>query len=95
VLCRLMEYGRIGSGEDDSGVSSNGSHSGTDDGLHPTNSRTQIGRRAPGSLAALQAEEASRKKRPRKVLVRVGGGWQDLDIFMLDHSSLSADSRGY
>ncbi|KAF9344174.1 hypothetical protein BGX26_004699, partial [Mortierella sp. AD094] len=49
VLCRLMEYGRIGSGEDDSGVSSGGSHSGTDDGLHPStnNPRTQIGRRNP------------------------------------------------
>ncbi|KAF9101669.1 hypothetical protein BGX27_011383, partial [Mortierella sp. AM989] len=103
VLCRLMEYGRIGSGEDDSGVSSGGSHSGTDDSLHPStnNPRTQIGRRNPaGSLAASQAEEASRdsKKRPRKVLVRVGGGWQDLDIFLLDHSSLASENvtvRGY
>ncbi|KAG0003947.1 hypothetical protein BGZ79_010724 [Entomortierella chlamydospora] len=99
VLCRLMEYGRI-SGEDDSGVSSGGSLSGTDDGLQysTNNSRTQIGRRNPaGSFAALQAEEAS-KKRPRKVLVRVGGGWQDLDIFLLDHSSLAQENivvRGY
>ncbi|KAF9197334.1 hypothetical protein BGZ49_002277 [Haplosporangium sp. Z 27] len=93
VLCRLMEYSRVGSGEDDSGVSSGGSHSGTDDGLHPSNTRTQIGRRTPnGSLAALQAEEAHAKKRARKVLVRVGGGWQDLDIFLLDHSSLASDN---
>ncbi|KAF9134840.1 hypothetical protein BGX30_011769 [Mortierella sp. GBA39] len=95
-LCRLMEYGRVGAGEEDSGVSSGGSHSGTDDGLHSTNGR-QSNRRNPsglatiysaGSLASLQAEENTRrdsKKRPRKVLVRVGGGWQDLDIFLLDH----------
>ncbi|KAF9435478.1 hypothetical protein BGZ76_006220 [Entomortierella beljakovae] len=97
VLCRLMEYGRTA--EDDSGVSSGGSHSGTDDGLHPPNhnTRSQIGHRNPaGSLAALQARDG--KKRPRKVLVRVGGGWQDLDIFLLDHSSLSSENaaiRGY
>ncbi|KAK3843666.1 MAG: hypothetical protein J3R72DRAFT_106930 [Linnemannia gamsii] len=103
-LCRLMEYGR--SGEEDSGVSSGGSHSGTDDGLHPSSgrSRSQAGRHNPsglatiysaGSLAGLQAEENTRrdnKKRPRKVLVRVGGGWQDLDIFLLDHSSLANDN---
>ncbi|KAF9910795.1 hypothetical protein EC991_005512 [Linnemannia zychae] len=110
-LCRLMEYGR--SGEEDSGVSSGGSHSGTDDGLHPSSggrSRSQAGRHNPsglatiysaGSLAGLQAQENTRrdgKKRPRKVLVRVGGGWQDLDIFLLDHSSLANDNvvvRGY
>ncbi|KAF9194639.1 hypothetical protein BGZ51_008570 [Haplosporangium sp. Z 767] len=101
VLCRLMEYGRVGSGEDDSGVSSGGSHSGTDDGLY-SSSKSQMARRTnSGGLAALRAEEATQregKKRPRKVLVRVGGGWQDLDIFMLDHSSLAPDSvalRGY
>ncbi|KAI1317943.1 hypothetical protein EDD11_007465 [Mortierella claussenii] len=103
ALCRLMEYGRPVAGDDDSGVSSGGSHSGTDDGLHPPGPR-QMTRRNPsglatihsvGSLAALQAEEATQrdgKKKPRKVLVRVGGGWQDLDIFLLDHSNLATDS---
>ncbi|KAG0362662.1 hypothetical protein BGZ54_008549 [Gamsiella multidivaricata] len=105
VLCRLMEYGRLAA-EEDSGVSSGGSHSGTDDGIHPqpNHSRTQLGARrsmhSGGSLAALHAEEASQhgKKRPRKVLCRVGGGWQDLDIFLLDHSNLATESigvRGY
>ncbi|KAG0209823.1 hypothetical protein BGX28_009929 [Mortierella sp. GBA30] len=112
VLCRLMEYGRVGSGEEDSGVSSGGSHSGTDDGLSASGRpKSQMSRRNPsglatihsaGSLAALQADEdntqAVTKKKPRKVLVRVGGGWQDLDIFLLDHSTLANDSavaRGY
>ncbi|KAF9951575.1 hypothetical protein BGZ72_006933 [Mortierella alpina] len=111
VLCRLMEYGRVGSGDDDSGVSSGGSHSGTDDGLSASGrSKIQMTRRNPsglptihsaGSLAALQAEDdtySGSKKKPRKVLVRVGGGWQDLDIFLLDHSKLATDSavaRGY
>ncbi|KAF9569969.1 hypothetical protein EC968_002370 [Mortierella alpina] len=111
VLCRLMEYGRVGSGDEDSGVSSGGSHSGTDDGLPVSGcSKIQMTRRNPsglptihsaGSLAALQAEEetySSNKKKARKVLVRVGGGWQDLDIFLLDHSKLATDSavaRGY
>ncbi|KAG0345706.1 hypothetical protein BG004_003229 [Podila humilis] len=31
-------------------------------------------------------------RRTRKVLVRVGGGWQDLDIFLLDHSFLANES---
>ncbi|KAF9928561.1 hypothetical protein FBU30_002299 [Linnemannia zychae] len=98
-LCRLMEYSRVGSSEEDSGVSSGGSHSGIDDGLRPSG-RSQAGR-TTGGLAGLRAEENARrdaKKRPRKVLVRVGGGWQDLDIFLLDHSSLASDNaivRGY
>ncbi|KAF9928269.1 hypothetical protein BGZ67_007077 [Mortierella alpina] len=111
VLCRLMEYGRVGSGDDDSGVSSGGSHSGTDDGLSASGrAKIQMTRRNPsglptihsaGSLAALQAEDdtySGSKKKARKVLVRVGGGWQDLDIFLLDHSNLATDSvvtRGY
>ncbi|GJJ68784.1 hypothetical protein EMPS_01130 [Entomortierella parvispora] len=47
-----------------------------------------------GSLAALQKAEAetSSKKRQSKVMVRVGGGWQDLDIFLLDHSFLANES---
>jgi len=28
-----------------------------------------------------------------KVMVRVGGGWQDLDMFLLDHSLMSRDIR--
>ncbi|KAF8927444.1 hypothetical protein BGZ58_010390 [Dissophora ornata] len=95
VLCRLMEYGRVT--EDDS-VSSGESHSGTDDGLHPQPAHSRgpgMPRRNAGSLAALQADDAA-KKRPRKVLVRVGGGWQDLDIFLLDHSNLATENaRGY
>jgi len=76
VLCRLMEYGRVGV-EDDSGVSSGG---GTDDGIHPQPSHARSLRRNP-------SQDPSKKR--RKVLVRVGGGWQDLDIFLLDHG------RGY
>lgn len=48
-----------------------------------------------GSLAALQKAEAAEtttKKRQSKVMVRVGGGWQDLDIFLLDHSFLANES---
>ncbi|KAF9382203.1 hypothetical protein CPC16_009486 [Podila verticillata] len=95
VLCRLMVYGRL-AGEDDSGVSSGGSHSGTDDGLHvPSSSRpkSSMGRRSGTSTPS--GEE---QKKPSKVLVRVGGGWQDLDIFLLDHSFLANESvvvRGY
>ncbi|KAG0234412.1 hypothetical protein BGW42_006622 [Actinomortierella wolfii] len=35
---------------------------------------------------------ADGKKRRSKVVVRVGGGWQDLDIFLFDHSFLANDN---
>ncbi|KAG0342289.1 hypothetical protein BG000_005804 [Podila horticola] len=95
VLCRLMVYGRL-AGEDDSGVSSGGSHSGTDDGLHVPSSgrpKSSMGRRSGTSTPS-----GDDQKKPNKVLVRVGGGWQDLDIFLLDHSSLASEGvvvRGY
>ncbi|KAG0079547.1 hypothetical protein BGZ93_011290 [Podila epicladia] len=95
VLCRLMVYGRI-AGEDDSGVSSGGSHSGTDDGLHVPSSgrpKSSMGRRSGTSTPS-----GDDQKKPSKVMVRVGGGWQDLDIFLLDHSSLASEGvviRGY
>ncbi|KAG0039055.1 hypothetical protein BGZ82_009861 [Podila clonocystis] len=95
VLCRLMVYGRL-AGEDDSGVSSGGSHSGTDDGLHVPSSgrpKSSMGRRSGTSTPS-----GDDLKKPSKVLVRVGGGWQDLDIFLLDHSSLASEGvviRGY
>ncbi|KAG0356657.1 hypothetical protein BGZ54_000658 [Gamsiella multidivaricata] len=42
------------------------------------------------SSSAPAAKAGSGKK--RKVMVRVGGGWQDLDIFLLDHCSLADDA---
>ncbi|KAG0347265.1 hypothetical protein BG004_008088 [Podila humilis] len=91
VLCRLMVYGRL-NGDDDSGVSSGGSHSGTDDGLNVPRPKSSMDRRS-GTPVGHEGQ-----KKPSKVLVRVGGGWQDLDIFLLDHSFLANESvvvRGY
>ncbi|KAF9100462.1 hypothetical protein BGX27_000399, partial [Mortierella sp. AM989] len=117
VLCRLMEYGRVGaSTAEDSGVSSGGSHSGTEDAilqqLQQKQQQQQSSRRVLPQAAAktLRRPEpaASRSMRPRassytntssssvtrnrKVMVRVGGGWQDLDIFLLDHGSHTKES---
>ncbi|KAG0302557.1 hypothetical protein BGZ98_007400 [Dissophora globulifera] len=86
VLCRLMEYGR----DDGSGSS----YDGTDDGLHPQPAHSKAGARR--SVGSAPGDDHAGKRRPRKVLVRVGGGFQDLDIFLLDHSNLATDSlRGY
>ncbi|KAF9309593.1 hypothetical protein BG003_009562 [Podila horticola] len=46
-----------------------------------------------GSVPVAMTSTTSRSgRKTRKVLVRVGGGWQDLDIFLLDHSFLANES---
>jgi hypothetical protein len=117
VLCRLMEHGRPANGtEEDSGVSSGGSHSGTEDAIQ----QQQQLKRQPTITRPVPAAAAKTLRRPepaaqrntrtratsntsttstgaasgksRKVMVRVGGGWQDLDLFLLDHYSLTKES---
>ncbi|KAF9106568.1 hypothetical protein BGX29_009095 [Mortierella sp. GBA35] len=121
VLCRLMEHGRptTAGTEEDSGVSSGGSHSGTEDAIQQQlKQRQPIGsRQVPTATKTLRRPEpaAQRNARSRatsmtntpstttaataaangknkKVMVRVGGGWQDLDLFLLDHYSLTNES---
>ncbi|KAF9083663.1 hypothetical protein BGX23_011240 [Mortierella sp. AD031] len=121
VLCRLMEHGRptTAGTEEDSGVSSGGSHSGTEDAIQQQlKQRQPIGsRQVPTAAKTLRRPEpaAQRNARSRatsmtntpstttaataaangknkKVMVRVGGGWQDLDLFLLDHYSLTNES---
>ncbi|KAF9923127.1 hypothetical protein FBU30_006777 [Linnemannia zychae] len=121
VLCRLMEHGRptpANGTEEDSGVSSGGSHSGAEDALQrqqTTQQRQPIGlRQIPAALLAKTLRRPEPTAQPnarirassnptvtkattaasgksRKVMVRVGGGWQDLDLFMLDHYSQTKD----
>ncbi|KAF9131581.1 hypothetical protein BGX30_013042 [Mortierella sp. GBA39] len=118
VLCRLMEHGRPANAngtEEDSGVSSGGSHSGAEDAIQqqqlkrqPTLSRpvpaaaknTTLRRPEPAAQRSTRTRVTSntsmtttRSGKSRKVMVRVGGGWQDLDLFLLDHYS-SVSMRG-
>ncbi|KAF9969250.1 hypothetical protein BGZ73_008502 [Actinomortierella ambigua] len=44
------------------------------------------------SHSGIDDQEGGSKKRRSKVVVRVGGGWQDLDIFLFDHSFLANDN---
>ncbi|KAF9152827.1 hypothetical protein BG015_004608, partial [Linnemannia schmuckeri] len=120
VLCRLMEHGRptnvnANGAEEDSGVSSGGSHSGIEDAIIQRQQQLKrqptVSRPVPAAAKnALRRPEpaAQRNSRPRatsntsttstaagksrKVMVRVGGGWQDLDLFLLDHYSLTKES---
>lgn len=82
VLCRIMEYGRsTGGSVEDSGASFDTSALRRPD---PVASRSPRPRtKSLNSASSAQATPA----RTRKVLVRVGGGWQDLDIYLLDHGS--------
>ncbi|KAF8980183.1 hypothetical protein BGZ46_004556 [Entomortierella lignicola] len=111
VLCRLMEYSRQGANvEEDSEVSSGGSHSGVEDAIAQQKEQ-QASLRAPPLTVSktLRRPEpaASRSTRPRarsytspsshssknrKVMVRVGGGWQGLDTFLLDQSPLTKEA---
>ncbi|KAF9438144.1 hypothetical protein BGZ76_009518 [Entomortierella beljakovae] len=106
VLCRLMEYGRQGgSAEDDSGISSGGSHSGVEDAVIQQQQKQQSTSQrvlpdASGISLRRPEPAAGRSTRPRassytntlpskvnrnkKVMVRVGGGWQDLEAFLLE-----------
>ncbi|KAF9166357.1 hypothetical protein DFQ26_008152 [Actinomortierella ambigua] len=45
-----------------------------------------------GMDEANDKQDGGAKKRRSKVVVRVGGGWQDLDIFLFDHSFLGNDN---
>lgn len=117
VLCRLMEHGRptnANGTEEDSGVSSGGSHSGTEDAIQQQQLKRQptLSRPAPAAAknATLRRPEPAAQRgirtratsnismtsttagKSRKVMVRVGGGWQDLDLFLLDHYSLTKES---
>ncbi|KAH7051562.1 hypothetical protein BKA57DRAFT_457503 [Linnemannia elongata] len=117
VLCRLMEHGRPANAngtEEDSGVSSGGSHSGTEDAIQqqhlrrqPTLSRpvpaaaknTTLRRPEPAAQRGTRTRATSNTSmtgtaagKSRKVMVRVGGGWQDLDLFLFDHYSLTKES---
>ncbi|KAF9194826.1 hypothetical protein BGZ51_007046 [Haplosporangium sp. Z 767] len=97
VLCRLMEYGRAGAGtEDDSGVSSGGSQSGTEDGLQqqlmtkaPRRPEPVASRSTRPRASSFNSASSTASRRNRKVMVRVGGGWQDLDIFLLSYIHLA------
>ncbi|KAG0207746.1 hypothetical protein BGX28_001079 [Mortierella sp. GBA30] len=119
VLCRLMEYGRVGAAEEDSGVSSGESHSGIEDDLLQKQQRqTQQQQKQQQPRWGISAKITSVLRRPepaasprmtrprarsdnsaamssvalsgngagknRKVLVRVGGGWRDLDVFLAE-----------
>ncbi|KAF9135085.1 hypothetical protein BGW39_004717 [Mortierella sp. 14UC] len=114
VLCRLMEHGRPAAkgAEEDSGVSSGGSHSGVEDAIQQQQLKQQqaIASRQVSAAAAAKTlrrpEPAAQRNtrtraistgsatsgKSRKVMVRVGGGWQDLDLFLLDHYSLTKES---
>ncbi|KAF9374001.1 hypothetical protein CPC16_001535 [Podila verticillata] len=101
VLCRLMEYNRLsfsgasGGSEDAQKVQ---------EALVGTRPRSRSSTLAPVVTAGRTTRAASVGSVPvstntsrvgrktRKVLVRVGGGWQDLDIFLLDHSFLANES---
>ncbi|KAF9568863.1 hypothetical protein EC968_002835 [Mortierella alpina] len=123
VLCRLMEYGRVNSGnDDDSGVSSGESQSSVEDDLQqqqqqgpnqqqqktsqqqqprwnalakvvsvlrrpePAHSRTS----RPRARSVNNAPVAAAAKSNRKVMVRVGGGWQELKVFLSDLAAKSS-----
>ncbi|KAF9285651.1 hypothetical protein BGZ74_001429 [Mortierella antarctica] len=45
-----------------------------------------------GSVPVATTTTSRSGRKTRKVLVRVGGGWQDLDIFLLDHSFLANEN---
>ncbi|KAK3828663.1 MAG: hypothetical protein J3Q66DRAFT_16415 [Benniella sp.] len=98
ILCRLMEYGRAAAPEEDVGVSS-----GTEDASQqqqqtrrdttakllrrpePAGGRSSPRPRTKSLNSATSS--ASVGARSRKVMVRVGGGWQDLDLYLLEHGS--------
>ncbi|KAF9949343.1 hypothetical protein BGZ70_001812 [Mortierella alpina] len=119
VLCRLMEYGRVNSGnDDDSGVSSGESQSSVEDDLQqqqqqqqqktsqlqqprwnalskvvsvlrrpePAHSRTS----RPRARSVNNAPLATAGKSNRKVMVRVGGGWQELNVYLSDLAAKSS-----
>ncbi|KAI1316733.1 hypothetical protein EDD11_009549 [Mortierella claussenii] len=120
VLCRLMEYGRAGAShnntEEDSGVSSGGSHSGVEEAVSQQQQRSRSRSRGAPHPPPVAAAKTLRRPEPaagrstrsrassfnaqttfsplssggairnRKVMVRVGGGWQDLDLYLLGFS---------
>ncbi|KAG0275977.1 hypothetical protein BGZ95_008150 [Linnemannia exigua] len=118
VLCRLMEHGRPAPAakdgtEEDSGVSSGGSHSGIEDAIREQQLKQQLQQSNASQQTPAAAAKTLRRPEPaaqrntrtratstgsatsgksRKVMVRVGGGWQDLDLFLLDHYSLTKES---
>ncbi|KAG0083138.1 hypothetical protein BGZ93_010358 [Podila epicladia] len=106
VLCRLMEYNRLsfsgasGGGSDEAQKVQEAlanastrprSRSSTLTPVVPAGRTTRAA--SVGSVPVATTTTASRSgRKTRKVLVRVGGGWQDLDIFLLDHSFLANES---
>ncbi|GJJ73567.1 hypothetical protein EMPS_05925 [Entomortierella parvispora] len=107
VLCRLMEYGRLGVASPLSGDLMSSPVDEEKRMLPPigrpsgprSRSSSVVSRRSSVSSNASDREVRSRTTsltgasgRSRKVMVRVGGGWQDLDIFLLDHSSLADET---
>ncbi|KAF9962436.1 hypothetical protein BGZ65_009154 [Modicella reniformis] len=79
VLCRLMEFGRVPAGaEDDSKTL-----------RRPEAVASRSSRPRTRSFNNSSSPAPTTPARSRKVMVRVGGGWQDLDIFLLDLCSRS------
>ena len=108
VLCRLMEFGRFGvagSLSDDLATSPVDEEkmtmplTGGFGGPRSRPSSIMSSRRS--SVSSSTSDRGIRSRtgsltgasgRGHKVMVRVGGGWQDLDIFLLDHSSLADET---
>lgn len=100
VLCRLMEYNRLSF----SGASGSDDAQKMQEALVGTRPRSRSSTMTPVVTAGRTTRAASvgsvpvstntsrTGRKTRKVLVRVGGGWQDLDIFLLDHSFLANES---
>ncbi|KAG0232432.1 hypothetical protein BGX31_005161 [Mortierella sp. GBA43] len=92
ALCRLMEYGRATAGpEDDSGntVDEQQQQGTRRDAIakllrRPEPAASRSPRPRTRSLNSASASAPGTPARNRKVMVRVGGGWQDLDLYLLD-----------
>ncbi|KAF9322893.1 hypothetical protein BG006_001976 [Podila minutissima] len=108
VLCRLMEYNRLSFSGASGGAGGGGSdearkvqealvastrprsRSSTLTPVVPAGRTTRAA--SVGSVPVATTTTSRSGRKTRKVLVRVGGGWQDLDIFLLDHTFLANES---
>ncbi|KAG0019865.1 hypothetical protein BGZ81_009557 [Podila clonocystis] len=104
VLCRLMEYNRLSfsgaSGSEAQKVQEAlasastrpRSRSSTLTPVVPAGRATRAASVGSVPVTTTTSTALRSGRKTRKVLVRVGGGWQDLDIFLLDHSFLANES---